>query len=425
MTKNVENAAALAGVRVLDLSRVLAGPWCTQNLADLGAEVIKVERPGTGDDTRAWGPPWQPAYARDDQRDAAYFSIANRGKKSLALDIASAQGQAVVRDLARQSQIFVENFKVGDLARYGLDYESLKAVNPSLVYCSITGYGQSGPHAGKPGYDFVFQGIGGVMSVTGHRDGEPGSGPMRSGLSIVDVMTGMYATVAVLGALRHAERTGAGQHLDISLLDCVVAAGANHVTNLIVTGEVPYRYGNAHPVMVPYNVFATADSHIVVAAGNDRQWKVYCDVIGRPELGSDPRFCKGSGRLENRGELVPILEGQMRTRSTADWVERLEQAGIPCGPINDYQDVLNHPQVKHRQLQWAIARGDGTECPTVRSPLRMSETPVAYTQAPPRLGEHTGEILRDILGWPETRVNALANNPVDQPITQQNKRRLS
>ncbi|MYN13874.1 CoA transferase [Pusillimonas sp. TS35] len=410
MIMSCEGTVALAGVRVLDLSRVLAGPWCTQNLADLGAEVIKVERPGTGDDTRAWGPPWQPAYAHTEQRDAAYFSIANRGKKSLALDIASAQGQAVVRDLAKQSQILVENFKVGDLARYGLDYASLKAINPALVYCSITGYGQSGPHAAKPGYDFIFQGIGGIMSVTGHCDGEPGSGPMRSGLSIVDVMTGMYATVAVLGALRHAERTGMGQHVDISLLDCVVAAGANHVTNLVITGEVPYRHGNAHPVMVPYNVFATADSHIVVAAGNDRQWRTYCKAIDRPELGNHPRFRTGSGRLEHRGELVPILDMQMRTRTTADWIERLEQAGIPCGPINDYRDVLNHPQVKHRELQWAIAREDGTACPTVRSPLRMSETPVSYTHAPPRLGEHNQEILQGILGWPEAEANALTDN---------------
>lgn len=410
MTLKSENPAALSGIRVLDLSRVLAGPWCTQNLADLGAEVIKVERPGTGDDTRAWGPPWLPAYAQGDKRDAAYYSIANRGKKSLALDISTPDGQAVVRDLASKSQVFVENFKVDDLARYGLDYASLKAINPALVYCSITGYGQSGPHAKKPGYDFIFQGIGGLMSVTGHCDGEPGSGPMRSGLSIVDVMTGMYATVAVLGALRHAERTGVGQHLDISLLDCVIAAGANHVTNLIVTGEVPYRHGNAHPVMVPYNVFATADSHIVVAAGNDRQWRVYCDTIGRPELGVDTRFCKGAGRLENRDVLVPILEQQMRTRSTRAWIELLEQAGIPCGPINDYRDVLNDPQVKHKELQLSIRRSDGTDCPTVRSPLRMSATPVIYKQAPPSLGEHTQEILRNILDWPEPRIASMTGN---------------
>jgi crotonobetainyl-CoA:carnitine CoA-transferase CaiB-like acyl-CoA transferase len=407
MIQNVNRAAALAGVRVLDMSRVLAGPWCTQNLADLGAEVIKVERPGAGDDTRAWGPPWLPAQAETAQRDAAYFSIANRGKKSLALDIATPEGQAAVRDLARQSQVFVENFKVGDLARYGLDYASLRAINPALVYCSITGYGQSGPHASKPGYDFVFQGIGGIMSVTGHRDGEAGSGPMRSGLSIVDVMTGMYATVAVLGALRHAERTGVGQHLDMALLDCVVAAGANHVTNLVLTGETPYRHGNAHPVMLPYNVFATADSHIVVAAGNDRQWRAYCDAMERPELGIDPRFCKGAGRLENREVLVPILDQQMRTRSTAAWIERLERAGVPCGPINDYRDVLNDPQVRHRELQGAIRRSDGTDCPTVRSPLRLSETPVAYHQAPPRLGEHTREILHGILDWPQSRIDAL------------------
>lgn len=402
--------SALDGVRVLDLSRVLAGPWCTQNLADLGAEVIKVERPGTGDDTRAWGPPWLPSYADREEQDAAYFSIANRGKKSLELDISTEKGQAVIKKMVAKSHVFVENFKVGDLARYGLDYESLKKINPALVYCSITGYGQDGPSAHKPGYDFVFQGVGGIMSVTGHPDGEPGSGPMRSGLSLVDVLTGMYATVAVLGALRHAERTGVGQHLDISLLGSVVAAGANHVTNLAVTGEVPYRHGNAHPVMVPYNVFATEDSHIVVAAGNDRLWRAYCDAIERPELGTDPRFAKGAGRLINRDVLVPILAQQMATRTTAFWVEALEAAGIPCGPINDYRDVMNHPQVKHQELQFSIKRDDGTECPTVRSPLRLSETPVSYDNAPPSLGQHTKEILSGVLGLTDGEIAELATN---------------
>lgn len=401
------NGGALAGVRVLDLSRVLAGPWCTQNLADLGAEVIKVERPLRGDDTRAWGPPWQPPYAQDGTRDSAYFSIANRGKKSLELDVATSFGQSVIRDLVVRSHVLVENFKVGDLKRYGLDYESLKTLNPALVYCSITAYGQSGPKAGKPGYDFIFQGIGGVMSVTGLRDGEPGGGPMRSGLSIVDLITGMYATTAVLGALRHAERTGVGQYIDISMLDCVVAAGANHVTNLILTGEVPPRHGNGHSVMVPYNVFATADSHIVVAAGNDVQWRSYCGAIDRPELANDPRFCSGAGRLENRQTLLPILEAEMRRLSTLVWIERLERVGIPCGPINDYQDVLNDPQVIHRGLQSSIQRYDGTFCPTVRSPLRLSDTAVNHDLAPPRLGQHSREVLSTVLEWPDEKIDAM------------------
>lgn len=398
---------ALEGIRVLDLSRILAGPWCSQNLADLGADVIKVERPGTGDDTRHWGPPWLACADANASPDAAYFAIANRGKRSLALDIATAAGQEAIRALVATSHILIENYKVGDLKRYGLDYESLSAINPALVYCSITGYGQEGPKAHKPGYDFIFQGLGGVMSVTGEKDGLPGAGPQRAGLSIVDILTGMYASVAILGALRHAERTGEGQHLDIALLDCVVAAGANLVTQFAVTGEVPQRYGNAHPVLVPYHVFATADGHMIVAAGNDKQWQAYCHTIERPDLAQDARFTTGAGRIQHRDVLVAMLQEQMRLRSTQHWITCLEDASIPCGPINTYADVLADPQVKFRELTFQHERADGSNYPVVRSPLRLSKTPVEYLRPPPTLGQHTDEVLTQALNLTPEQLHAL------------------
>lgn len=411
-------ARALDGVRVLDLSRILAGPWCAQNLADLGAEVIKVERPGVGDDTRSWGPPWLPAGgdgtdpAVAARRDATYYAGANRGKRSITLDIASAEGQSLVRELAASSQILIENYKVGDLRRYGLDYESLKAINPALVYCSITGYGQEGPSAHKPGYDFIFQGIGGLMSITGERDDLPGGGPQKVGVAVVDMLTGMYATVAILAALRHAERTGQGQSIDMALLDAVVAVGATPIIAQRVTGKVPQRFGNAHANMVPYHVFATADGYMIVAAGNDGQWQGFCRGIGRTDLAADTRFATGPGRLVDRDELVPLLEAHMLTRDTAYWVDALEREGIPCGPINDYAQVLDDPQVRHRQLQVDLTRSDGGVCPTVKSPLRLSATPVRYDVAPPRLGEHTDAVLRDILGLSDERIRALRDKRV-------------
>ncbi|WP_082016793.1 CaiB/BaiF CoA transferase family protein [Cupriavidus sp. IDO] len=403
---------ALAGVRVLDLSRILAGPWCAQNLADLGAEVIKVERPGVGDDTRSWGPPWLPDADGQPSRDATYYAGANRGKQSLTLDIASAEGQAIVRELAAKSQIVLENYKVGDLRRYGLDYESLKAINPSLVYCSITGYGQTGPSAHKPGYDFIFQGLGGLMSVTGERDDLPGGGPQKVGVAVVDMLTGMYATVAVLAALRHAERTGEGQHIDMALLDAVVAVGATPIIAQRVTGKAMPRYGNAHANMVPYHVFATADGYMIVAAGNDGQWQAYCRGVERPDLAADERFATGPGRIVHRDTLVPVLEAHMRTRGTAHWVEALEKQGIPCGPINDYGQVLEDPQVRHRELQVDLVRSDGAVCPTVKSPLRLSATPVRYDAAPPRLGEHTERVLEEVLGLSGQRIAALREQGV-------------
>ncbi|AOZ03781.1 CoA transferase [Cupriavidus sp. USMAHM13] len=399
-------------MRVLDLSRILAGPWCAQNLADLGAEVIKVERPRVGDDTRSWGPPWLPDGEGNPSGDATYYAGANRGKRSLTLDIASAEGQAIVRELAARSHIVLENYKVGDLKRYGLDFDSLKAINPALVYCSITGYGQQGPSAHKPGYDFIFQGLGGLMSITGERDDLPGGGPQKVGVAVVDIFTGMYATVAVLGALRHAERTGEGQHLDIALLDAAVAVGATPIIGQRITGKVPGRFGNAHANMVPYHVFATADGYMIVAAGNDGQWQAYCRGVDRPDLAADERFRSGPGRLVNRDALVPLLEAHMRTQPTAFWVEALEREGIPCGPINDYAQVLEDPQVRHRELQVDLTRSDGGLCPTVKSPLRLSATPVRYDAPPPRLGEHTEAVLSGVLGKSPEEIAALRERGV-------------
>ncbi|MGD9944884.1 MAG: CaiB/BaiF CoA transferase family protein [Burkholderiaceae bacterium] len=388
---------ALDGVRVLDFSRVLAGPWCTQNLGDLGAEIIKVERPGIGDDTRSWGPPWLSDGDGKATHDSAYYASTNRGKRSITLDVSKPEGRDVAIELARRSQVFVENFKVGDLARYGLDYESLRKVNPALIYCSITGYGQDGPEAHKPGYDFIFQGMGGLMSITGERDELPGGGPQKVGIAVVDVLTGMYATVAILAALRHAERTGQGQRLDIALLDTVVAFGANQLVAYMVSGKVPQRYGNAHANVSPYNVFATADGHMILAVGNDSQWQGCCRAIGRPDLASDERFRKTSGRTQHRDALIPDLSAHLKTRPTAHWTAALEREGVPCGPINDYSQVLQEPQIIHRGLRVDLLRGDGGSSPSVRSPLRLSATPARHQKGPPLLGEHTDEVLADVL----------------------------
>ncbi len=390
--------SALSHIRVLDLSRVLAGPWCTQNLADLGAEVIKVERPGNGDDTRAWGPPWIKAGEDSAARDSTYFAAANRGKKSVTVDIASADGQAVVRELAAVCDVVIENFKVGDLARYRLDYRSLKAINPGLVYCSITGYGQTGPAAHKPGYDVVFQAVGGLMSITGEEDSRPGGGPQKVGIAIADVMTGMYATIAILAALSHRTETGEGQYIDMALLDCMVALGGNQVTGYFASGRVPRRYGNAHASLVPYQSFSTADGEIVVAVGNDAQWQRFCTALERQDLAQSQRWRRGEGRIVGRDELVPQLAATMKTRTSADWIARLEGQGLPCGPINNYQQVFEDPQVQHRELRVALPRDDGGAVDTIASPLRLQGTPVRYEQAPPLLGEHTDDVLTRLLG---------------------------
>jgi crotonobetainyl-CoA:carnitine CoA-transferase CaiB-like acyl-CoA transferase len=410
MSEGPEGQGALSHLRVLDLSRVLAGPWCTQNLADLGAEVIKIERPAVGDDTRGWGPPWM-ADAQG-RKDSTYYAAANRGKRSVAIDIATSQGQALVRELAQRSDVVIENYKIGDLKRYGLDYPSLAALNPRLVYCSITGYGQDGPSAHKPGYDFVFQAIGGLMSITGERDDLPGGGPQKAGIAIADVITGMYATVAILAALNHREQSGRGQYIDMALLDSIVALGGNQVTGYFATGKPPGRYGNAHASLVPYQVFVAADGELVVAVGNDVQWQRYCEAIERIDLARDERWQRVSGRITGRAELIPELARTMLTRGVAAWIERLEAAGVPCGPINGYRQVFEDPQVRHRGLRVDIEQPDGTGVATVASPLRLSATPVRYRRPPPRLGDSTDEILGKLLGRTESEIRALRANGI-------------
>jgi len=399
-------AGALSHIRVLDLSRILAGPWCTQNLADMGAEVIKVERPGTGDDTRAWGPPWVRDGEGGDTADSTYYAAANRGKKSITVDIAKEAGQALVRGLAAKSDVVIENYKIGDLKRYGLDYDTLSRINPGLVYCSITGYGQDGPSAHKPGYDFVFQALGGLMSITGENDELPGGGPQKVGIAIADVITGMYATIAILSALQHRTVSGRGQYIDIALLDCIVALGGNQVTGYFANGKVPHRYGNAHASLVPYQVFAVADGEIVVAVGNDKQWQQYCAAIERPDLAEDPRWTKVTGRITGRRDLVPELARTMLTRKRDDWIARLEAHGVPCGPINDYAQVFQDPQVRHRGLRVDIPKADGGIVSTIASPLRLAATPPVYDRPPPALGDSTDAVLRELLGCSEKDIAA-------------------
>jgi crotonobetainyl-CoA:carnitine CoA-transferase CaiB-like acyl-CoA transferase len=408
---------SLDGIRVLDLSRVLAGPWCTQTLADLGADVIKIERPGTGDDTRGWGPPFLKDDAGHDTAEAAYYLGTNRNKRSVTCDIAKPEGQSLIRELAQHCHVFVENFKVGDMARYGLDCESLRQVNPSLVYCSVTGFGQTGPYRDRAGYDYAIQGMGGLMSVTGERD-DLGGGPQKVGVAVADLFTGMYATVAVLAALRHAEKTGEGQYVDMALLDTQVAMLANLGANYLVSGTVPGRAGNAHQNIVPYQVFETAPaadgSHefLILAVGNDSQFVKFCEVAGRPEFAGDERFAKNQDRVRNRAALVPLLEAILRARRKADWLSALEAAKVPCGAINSLGEVFADPHVAHRGMvtEWPHPLHAGLRL--VSSPIRMSGTPVRTDLPPPLLGQHTGEVLRGLLGLTEDRMNQLKSTGV-------------
>jgi len=403
---------ALDGIRVLDLSRVLAGPWCTQTLADLGADVIKIERPGTGDDTRTWGPPFLQDRDGRDTAEAAYYLGTNRNKRSVTCDIARPEGQALIRELARHCQVFVENFKVGDMARYGLDYAALKALNPRIVYCSVTGFGQNGPYRERAGYDYAIQGMGGLMSITGERD-DLGGGPQKVGVAVADLFTGMYAAVGILAALRHAEHTGEGQHLDLALLDTQVAMLANLGANYLVSGKVPGRAGNAHQNIVPYQVFEVAPAadggkdHIILAVGNDGQYAKFCQVAGRPELASDPRFARNQDRVRHRAVLVPLLEAIMKTRRKAQWLPALEAAKVPCGAINNLAEVFADPHVQERGMvhQWQHPLAGPLKL--VGSPLKLGGTPVRTDSPPPLLGQHTQQVLGELLGLDGERIAAL------------------
>ena len=398
---------ALSHIRVLDLTRVLAGPWCAQTLADFGADVIKIERPGAGDDTRHWGPPYLKDAAGADTAEAAYYLAANRNKRSVTVDIATPEGQQIVRELAAQSDVVLENYKVGQLAKYGLDYESLRAVKPDLVYCSVTGFGQTGPYAHRAGYDFIVQGIGGFMSITGERDSEPGGGPQKAGVAIADLATGLYSTIAVLAALAHRDRTGEGQYIDMALLDVQVALLANMNTNFLASGKPPVRWGNAHPNIVPYQTFQTSDGWIIVAVGNDGQFRKFVEAGGRAELADDERFATNPSRVRHRDTLVPILAEMVKTRGKADWIGTLEAAGVPCGPINDLDEVFDNEQVVARGMQVSLPHPCGADVKLVRNPIRMSATPPDARTAPPLLGAQTEDVLRDMLGYDDERIAAL------------------
>ncbi|CAE6963817.1 CaiB/BaiF CoA-transferase family protein [Pseudomonas sp. BMW13] len=400
-------SGALSHIRVLDLSRVLAGPWCGQILGDLGAEVIKVEKPGAGDDTRHWGPPYIKDAEGNDSREAAYFQSANRNKQSLTLDFTQPEGQRLVRELVAQCDVLLENFKVGGLAAYGLDYASLKAINPKLIYCSITGFGQTGPYAKRAGYDFMIQGLGGLMSLTGRPEGEEGAGPMKVGVALTDILTGLYATVGVLAALNQREQSGIGQHIDVALLDVQVACLANQAMNYLTTGVSPRRLGNAHPNIVPYQDFPSADGNFILAVGNDGQFRKFCEVAGIAGLADDPRYATNKARVANRAELIPQLRQATVFKTTAQWIALLEAAGVPCGPINDLQQVFADPQVQSRGLSFDLPNALGGRTPQVASPLRLSDTPVAYHSAPPLLGQHTDALLQRVLGMSEGQIAAL------------------
>jgi crotonobetainyl-CoA:carnitine CoA-transferase CaiB-like acyl-CoA transferase len=396
---------ALSGLRVLDLSRVLAGPWAGQLMADLGADVVKVERPGAGDDTRAWGPPWLDDGDGAATSESAYYLSANRNKRSLTIDLGRPEGQALVRRLAAKADILIENFKVGALQRHGLDYASLRLLNPRLIYCSITGFGQSGPYAARAGYDFLIQGMGGLMSLTGQPDGSDGAGPLKVGVALTDVMTGLYASVAVLAAVAHRERTGLGQYIDLALLDVQIACLANQASNYLVGGVAPQRMGNAHPNIVPYQDFPTADGHMIIAVGNDGQFASFCRTLGHAEWASDARFAVNPQRVRHRAELVALIRAVSVTRSTGAWIAAMEAAGVPCGPINSLEQVFADPQVQARGMRIEMPHALSDSVPLVANPIRMSASPVQYQRPPPTLGQHTDEVLR---GWLDSSPAELA-----------------
>jgi len=388
----------LSHIRVLDLSRVLAGPWCGQNMADLGAEVIKIERPKTGDDSRAFGPPWLKDAGGRETKESAYFASANRGKKSVTVNLSKPEGQELVRSLARQADVLIENYKVGDLARYGLGYDDLAKRNPRLVYASVTGFGQTGPYRERPGYDFMIQGMGGVMSITGERDDLPGGGAQRVGIPIADIMTGMYATIAICAALAHREKSGRGQHLDLALLDTQVGILANQGMNYLATGNPPGRIGNAHPNIVPYQPFKTKDGDVILACGNDNLFNKFCEVAGCQSLAKDPRFATNSKRVENREEITRLLAEIFARRTTREWCDALEAAGVPNGPINNLKQVFEEPQVIARGMKIELEHAVAGKVPLIASPMKFSGTPLEFATPPPVLGQHTDEVLGKLLG---------------------------
>jgi crotonobetainyl-CoA:carnitine CoA-transferase CaiB-like acyl-CoA transferase len=399
---------ALSHLKVLDLSRILAGPWAGQTLADLGADVIKVEKPGAGDDTRGWGPPWLPDSDGNPTTDAAYYLAANRNKRSITVDFTQPEGQEIVRNLAADSDILIENYKCGGLAKYGLDYASLSAINPRLIYCSITGFGQTGPYASRPGYDLLLQAMGGLMSITG----DPSTSPQRVGVAVVDLMSGLYSTIGILAALAAREQTGRGQHIDIALLDVEVACLANQGMNYLITGNSPVQSGNAHPNIVPYQDFPTRDGAMIVAVGNDGQFARFAEVLGAPQWPMDERYATNSARVINRADLVAMIGERTGTRATKDWVAKLEAANVPCGPINQIADVFADPQVQWRGMEIALDHPVGGSIPSIASPLRLSDTPVSYHSAPPVLGQHTADILAERLGLDEAAIARLRDSGI-------------
>jgi crotonobetainyl-CoA:carnitine CoA-transferase CaiB-like acyl-CoA transferase len=424
MTDTQAPAQALAGIRVLDLTRVLAGPWCTQTLADLGADIVKIERPIQGDDTRGWGPPFMTDEQGQDTPESAYYLCANRNKRSLCCDISRPEGQALIRALVLQCDVFVENFKVGDMARYGLDYTSLAQLKPSLVYCSVTGFGQTGPYSQRAGYDYAIQGMGGLMSITGERDDLPGGGPQKVGVAVADLFTGMYASTAILAALRHAERTGQGQHIDMALLDTQVAMLAALASNYLVHGQhhgqIPARMGNAHANVVPYQVFEVGanaqgeSDYMILAVGNDGQFARFCEVAGHSTWAQDARFVRNADRVRHREALIPLIAQVMRTRSKTAWLDALNAAHVPCGPVNNIAEVFADPHVRARGMVNTWLHPQQTQLELLGSPLKLSATPVQQRMAPPLLGQHTDELLREILGWDAQQVEALRSQGIVQ-----------
>lgn len=403
---------ALTGIRVLDLSRVLAGPWCSQVLADLGADVVKVERVGSGDDTRAWGPPFMKDEQGEDSQEASYYQSTNRNKRSVAVDIASEKGQAIVRALAAESDVLIENFKAGSLKKYELDYESLSSLNPRLVYCSITGFGQTGPRAQEPGYDFIIQGMGGLMSITGERDGVPGGGPQKVGVAVTDVMTGLYSVIAIQAALLAREKTGKGQHCDMALLDVQVSALGNQSQNYLSTGVSPGRYGNAHANIVPYNSFHASDKDLIIACGNDAQFAALCSAIGLPELSSDPRFSKNENRVRNREVITQILSDHLKRDTAEVWVERISRVKVPVGVINDIAGALAEPQVDARGMLVNIPHPMNPDFKMVGSPIHLSDTPVEYRNPAPLLGQDTDSVLFEYLDLTPDALSKLKNEGI-------------